>query len=47
MDIQILVTLGPSSLSEETVKKFAQHNICFIRIDLSNPPVEAITEQDR
>ena len=27
MDIQILVTLGSSSLSEEAVKKIAQHNI--------------------
>ena len=44
MDIQILVTLGPSSLCEETVKKIAQHNIYLFRINLSHTPVEAVAE---
>ena len=44
MDIQILVTLGPSSLSEETVKKIAQHHIYLFRINLSHTPLEAVAE---
>ena len=44
MDIQILVTLGPSSLSEEVVKKIAQHNIYLFRINLSHTPMEAVAE---
>ena len=44
MDIQILVTLGPSSLSEETVKEIAQHNIYLFRINLSHTPLEAVAE---
>jgi pyruvate kinase len=44
MDVQILVTLGPSSLSQETVKKIAQHNIYLFRINLSHTHLEAVAE---
>ena len=42
MDTRILVTLGPSSLNEETVKKIAQHPIYLFRINLSHTPVAAV-----
>ena len=44
MNIRILVTLGPSSLSETTVKKIAQHDISLFRINLSHTPVESIAD---
>ena len=42
MDTRILVTLGPSSLKPETVKKIAQHPVYLFRINLSHTPVEAV-----
>ena len=44
MDTRILVTLGPSSLNEETVKKIAQHAVHLFRINLSHTPLDAVAE---
>jgi pyruvate kinase len=42
MSHKILVTLGPSSMSEGVVKKCAAHGVYLFRINLSHTPLDAI-----
>ena len=42
MTPKILVTLGPSSMSEEIVKQCAEHEVYLFRINLSHTPLEAV-----
>jgi len=44
MKNSILVTLGPSSLSEEKVRKLTKQNVSLFRINLSHTPLEAVEE---
>jgi len=42
MSHKILVTLGPSSMSEDTVKRCADHGVYLFRINLSHTPLDAV-----
>lgn len=42
MSKKILVTLGPSSMSEEIVKGCATHGVYLFRINLSHTPLDAV-----
>jgi pyruvate kinase len=47
MNPRILVTLGPSSLSEEVVTRCAQSDIYVFRLNLSHTPIDAIEDTVR
>lgn len=42
--MKLLVTLGPSSLNEETVCRCAEYDIYLFRINLSHTPLEAVED---
>lgn len=45
MNNQMLVTLGPSSMNEETVKSCTELGVYVFRINLSHTPIELVEEQ--